>query len=108
MFKPPYYAVIFTSKQKELNSEESVRYANLAEKMVELASDAQGFLGVDSVRDTTRLGITVSYWSDLDSIRKWRLDFEHTMARNQRDTFYSYYSTRITRVEREYEYSLMH
>lgn len=103
----PYYAVIFTSKLKDLPSEKRAHYDNVGDKMVALAAVQPGFLGVDSVRDAERTGITVSYWKDLESIRNWKRNSEHTIARNQRDAFYLYYNTRIALVEREYEFSLI-
>ena len=64
--KTPYYAVIFTSSlEKNIDG-----YAEMSEKMVELASQQDGFLGMDSAR--SEIGITVSYWKDLASIQQWR------------------------------------
>ena len=62
---PPYYAVIFTSIKKE-NAE---GYASMAERMVELAQQQPGFLGVESARQ--EIGITVSYWKSLEAIKQW-------------------------------------
>lgn len=45
--------------------------------MVALASKCDGFLGVESSRSKDGLGITVSYWRDLESIRKWKEDARH-------------------------------
>jgi hypothetical protein len=56
--KPPYYAVIFTS----LRTEGDRGYGHMAGRMVELAAQQPGFLGVESARTTDGLGITVSYW----------------------------------------------
>lgn len=50
----PYWAVIFTSKRTDLDE----GYADMAEKMVELAKLQLGFLGIESARD--EIGITVS------------------------------------------------
>ncbi len=61
--KAPYYAVIFTN----LRTKGDKGYESLADRMVELASKQSGFLGVESARET--LGITVSYWKDLESIK---------------------------------------
>lgn len=61
--EPPYYAVIFTSHRTEGDN----GYAEMADRMVELASQQPGFLGVESAREG--VGITVSYWSDLESIK---------------------------------------
>lgn len=68
---PPYYAVIFTS----LKTDGDHDYALMAKYMLELASKQDGFLGVESARE--EIGITVSYWRDLDSIRKWKENSEH-------------------------------
>ena len=95
--EPPYYAVIFSS----LSTEVDEAYAETAARMVELAAQQPGFLGVESARE--ELGITVSYWSDLDSIKRWKRNAEHLMAQKMgRDQWYSNYKTRIARVERDY------
>ena len=94
---PPYYAVIFTSQR----SGDDDGYAQMAKKMGGLASQQPGFLGMESVTQT--LGITVSYWSDLDSIRQWKQNAEHRIAQALgRDKWYSGFKTRIARVERDY------
>ncbi|PNB41697.1 hypothetical protein C1X64_38640, partial [Pseudomonas sp. GW456-E7] len=56
--EPPYYAVIFSS----VRSENDPGYGETAERMVSLAADQPGFLGVESVREAGGRGITVSYW----------------------------------------------
>ena len=97
--KPPYFAVIFTT----IRTEEDNGYSEMSEKMFELASRQEGFLGVESVREKT--GITVSYWRDLESIKKWRENADHTIARNRgRLEWYKCYKTRIAVVERDYEF----
>ena len=59
------------------------------------------FLGVESARN--EIGITVSYWRDLESIRKWRNNFEHTIAREKgRKEWYKSFKTRIAIVEDDY------
>ena len=94
---PPYYAVIFTSLRKEGDH----GYAQMTEIMVELASDQSGFLGIESARED--LGITVTYWADLESIRSWKTDVEHLAAQKTgRETWYSSYKVRISKVERDY------
>ncbi|MCE0494655.1 antibiotic biosynthesis monooxygenase family protein [Vibrio salinus] len=95
--KPPYYAVIFTSHRTEGDS----GYGKMADRMVELASKQPGFLGVESARED--VGITVSYWSDLESIRQWKANAEHQEAQKLgHDKWYSSFKTRISKVERDY------
>ena len=94
----PYYAVIFSS----LTTADGEGYAQTAARMVELAAQQPGFLGVESARE--ELGITVSYWSDLDSIKAWKRNAEHLVAQKMgREKWYSNYKTRIARVERDYD-----
>jgi heme-degrading monooxygenase HmoA len=95
--KPPYYAVIFTSEPTE-NSE---GYEETIDKMVTLASELDGYLGIET--SGKQLGITVSYWKDLYSIREWKLRTEHVEAQKKgMRTWYKAYKTRICKVERDY------
>ena len=67
----------------------------------ELASKQPGFLGVESARED--VGITVSYWSDLESIKRWKTNAEHEEAqRLGHEKWYSSFKTRISKVERDY------
>jgi heme-degrading monooxygenase HmoA len=94
---PPYYAVIFTSVRTEGDN----GYSEMSDRMVELACQQVGFLGVESARN--EIGITVSYWRDLESIRKWRENIEHSVAREKgRKEWYQSFKTRIAKVERDY------
>ena len=98
----PYYAVIFTSRRTDLDAE---GYAATAERMVQLASEQPGFLGVESARGTDGLGITVSYWDSLDSIRRWREHAEHRLAqRDGKAKWYASYRLRVCRVEAEFQF----
>lgn len=98
--KPPYYAVIFTS----IRTEGDHGYGEMADKMMEMASQQDGFLGVESARND--IGITVSYWRDLQSIKKWKEHSEHTIAReNGRKIWYEAFKTRIAKVESDYGFN---
>jgi len=51
------------------------------------------------------VGITVSYWRDLESIRNWKMHADHQIAQNKgRSEWYKSYKTRIARVERDYAF----
>jgi antibiotic biosynthesis monooxygenase (ABM) superfamily enzyme len=63
---PPYYAVVFTSVRTDVDE----GYAEMAAAMAELAARQPGYLGIESAREG--LGITVSYWRDLDAIAAWK------------------------------------
>lgn len=95
--RPPYYAVIFTSVRTNIEEE----YGSTAQRMVELAEQQEGFLGVESARN--EIGITVSYWESLDAIKKWKYNMEHIIARDMgREKWYQSFKTRICLVERDY------
>ena len=98
--KPPYYAVIFTTERTAIDN----GYEKTANRMEELAKQQEGFLGYESAREGT--GITVSYWTDLESIRKWKMNTEHLFAQEKgRAAWYKNYKTRICLVERDYEFN---
>jgi heme-degrading monooxygenase HmoA len=103
LFLPPYYAVIFTATRTNI---EEAEYHEMAEKMVSLAKEQPGYLGVESTRDAaTGLGITVSYWRDEASIHAWKKHLSHSEARHSgRQRWYQDYAVRIARVEREYDF----
>ena len=95
--EPPYYVVIFTS----LQSGDAEGYSDMANKMVTLAAQQPGYLGIESAREAA--GITVSYWRDLESIKQWKNHALHLEAQAAgKSRWYSAYTTRIARVEREY------
>lgn len=97
--EPPYYAVIFSS----INSENDQGYVEMATRMVELAQQQSGFLGMESVREGEGIGITVSYWSDIESIRQCKANVEHQQAqRLGRKQWYTSFKARIAKVERDY------
>jgi heme-degrading monooxygenase HmoA len=93
----PYYAVIFTS----IRSDGDNGYQEMSQKMFDLAAGQPGYLGVESARDD--IGITVSYWQDLESIKNWKNNIEHQKAQLLgREKWYSSYKIRISKVERDY------
>lgn len=97
--RPPYYAVIFTSRRTDGDA----GYGATADRMVELAAQQPGYLGVESVRGADGLGITVSYWESEAAIAAWRAHAEHTLARERgRRDWYAHYELRVAKVERAY------
>jgi heme-degrading monooxygenase HmoA len=97
---PPYYAVIFSSQRNDRDDEE---YAETADRMLALAAEQPGFLGVDAARGADRFGITVSYWRDEESIKAWREHAQHLpVQRTGRQRWYEHYAVHVARVERSY------
>jgi len=98
--EPPYYAVIFSSRRA---ASDPAGYAIAAGRMVELAKEQPGFLGIESARGEDGLGITVSYWTSEEAIRAWREQAEHRIAQQSgRRAWYAEFELRVARVERAY------
>ncbi|AUC84502.1 antibiotic biosynthesis monooxygenase [Polaribacter sp. ALD11] len=95
--KVPYYAVIFST----ILTDNISGYLETANKIEVLAKEQPGYLGIESAR--SEVGITVSYWQNLDAIVAWKNNLEHIEARNLgREKWYKKYQLRICKVEREY------
>jgi heme-degrading monooxygenase HmoA len=98
--EPPYFAVIFTS----IRTDHEDGYGETARRMVELAAQQPGFLGVESARSD--LGITVSYWASLEAIAAWKAESEHRVAQaTGRSQWYESFTVRVCRVERDYNFT---
>ena len=99
----PYYAVIFTSTASKLENRSG--YNEMDKKLSQLVREQPGFLGFDSV--SSGIGITVSYWKDLDSILAWKKEKTHLVAQAKgRDVWYKQYKVRICKVERDYGFGI--
>jgi heme-degrading monooxygenase HmoA len=96
---PPYYAVIFSSQRTAGEN----GYGEMADRMVELAAQQPGFLGIESTRDEQGFGITVSYFDTLEHIAAWKANAEHLQAQAMgHRVWYQHFELRIARVERAY------
>lgn len=97
-FDVPYYAVIFKSKLAIADDS----YGEMAKIMQLHVEEQSGFLGCDSVRNHEGIGITVSYWSNLESIKQWQYHVLHVQAKLLGKTkWYEDYTIRICKVENE-------
>jgi heme-degrading monooxygenase HmoA len=96
---PPYYVAIFSSKRTDGDR----GYSSMAVRMEELAKTMPGYLGIESVRDDSGMGITVSYWQTAEDILHWKQNAEHLKAQESgKSTWYSEYAIRVAKVERAY------
>ena len=98
--KPPYYAVIFSSRR---NGHGEADYAAAADAMFELVQKQPGFLGAESARGADGFGITVAYFDSEENIRLWRNHAEHAATRERgKREWYEHFEVRVARVERAY------
>ena len=95
--KPPYYAIIFTSIKRE----PAEGYENMANYLNKLLPKQKGFLGYETAREN--IGITVSYWENLEDVKAWKENEIHIKAQEiGKRIWYEDYTVRIAKVEKEY------
>jgi heme-degrading monooxygenase HmoA len=98
--EPPYWVVLFTSQR---TGDDADGYARMAEAMVELAARQPGYLGVETVRDVSGFGLTLSYWESEEAIAAWKRAAAHVAAqRTGHERWYEDFHLRVARVERAY------
>jgi heme-degrading monooxygenase HmoA len=94
---PPYTAVVFTA----VAGSDPAGYLDTAMRMLEMAQQQPGFLGVESSAGPPE--ITVSYWATDEHARAWKAVAEHLDAqRRGQEQWYTDYRVRVCRVERDY------
>ena len=92
------YAVIFRAEIDKLGS----RYSDMASKMRDLATNKYGCIEFTSVTEGSH-EIAISYWRDLEQIKKWKQDSEHLVAQELgRSIWYKSYKVQIVEILREY------
>ncbi len=90
--------VIFRATIAELDAE----YSTTAQRLRDLAFKEFGCLAFHSTAEGNE-EITLSYWPDEDSIRRWRAHPEHVTAqRLGRERWYRRWSVEVARIERTY------
>lgn len=93
-------AIIFSNQRSSADPE---GYGSMANRMEQQARLQPGYLGIESVRDDSGRGITISYWKDRASAIAWKSVNEHTVAqKNGQETWYSSYMVRAARIDEEY------
>ncbi len=96
--EPPYYAVIAPA----VLSADIEGYPQMAMRMMEVAREVDGFLGIETCYQGNFV-LAVSYWRSLEAIQQWRRHAEHVAAKEAAKTkWFAAYKTRIAKVERVY------
>ena len=77
-------------------------YPKMAEKLIELAHEQPGFIGIEACY-MEGFSLAVTYWHSLESIQQWRENSVHLAAKNKaEEQWFSKYMTRIAKVEKAY------
>lgn len=97
---PPYFAVIFSFRLRDVNLSEYHRRSGL---LMDKAMRLSGFYGEEAIRLEDRNGLTVSYWRSLEDIKEWRDDTEHKATRLLgTKNWYQQYDLRVVEINRSY------
>lgn len=95
--EPPYYTVIFSSQRLQNES----GYRAVINRLLALAAEQPGYLGMEGARGEDGFGITVSYWESLEAFNAWSLATEALVAQaSGKERWFDFYELRIARVER--------
>ena len=98
--EPPYYMTAFSS---QASGEDVEEYGVTAARLMALAHEQPGCLGVETTRDASGFGITLAFFDSDESIRAWKRQADHLDAqRRGREVWYERYEIRVARVERAY------
>ena len=94
------YVVIFRAKVAKLDAD----YQKAVARLRELAFTAFGCVDFVSMNEGDS-ELTLSYWRDEDSIRKWKAHSEHVLAQELgREKWYGSYSVQVAEIRREYQF----
>lgn len=98
MTQPAKFAVIFKADVRQLDAD----YDMTAQAMRHLAMDEHGCLEFTSLSEGNR-EIAISYWPDLESIKRWKSDPNHQRAQQLgRERWYENYKVEVVEILREY------
>ncbi len=88
------YLVVFVSQRKT----EDLGYEAMAQRLEQEVRSIPGFLRLESVRDESGKGITLSYWENLEGIRLWKEYGLHRQAKSQASQWYTQSQVEIYEV----------
>ena len=92
------YAVIFKAEINQLDS----HYSEMAAEIRELAINQYDCTEFNSVTED-KYEISLSYWQELEQIKKWKQDAKHLVAQNLGMTkWYKSYQVQVVEILRSY------
>ncbi len=92
------YLVAFISRLKP----ESNGYQEAAEQMIEAVKQQPGFVAAYSAREIDSVGITNSYWRDIEAIEAWKNEPSHQRIQQQgKQHWYHWYQLQVCEIIRQ-------
>jgi len=85
-------------------SPSSAGYDKAADQMMQAVQNQIGFVAVYSARDNNGVGITLSYWTNLDAISSWKNNNTHqAIQRKGKTQWYDWYQLQVSEIVRTNE-----
>ena len=82
---------------------EDLKYIYFSKEILENINSQNGFIEIESYREKSRKGVTISYWKSIPAIQEWREYSTHLKTQKySRDVAYSNHTVKIYEVQREY------
>ena len=82
---------------------EDLKYIDFSKEILENINSQNGFIEIESYREKSRKGVTISYWKSIPAIQEWREHSTHLKTQKySRDVAYSNHTVKIYEVQREY------
>ena len=73
--------------------------------MLENVISIKGFIKIESYRENSGKGVTISYWKSIAAIQEYREHLAHLITQKYcREAVYSNYTIKICEVQREYKF----
>ena len=96
--EPPYYIAVFSAIRTDVKE----GYDDAMKRMLELAEQMDGYLGVEFAGDET-FSITTVFWKDLPALEQWKTHPEPVKTKEKgKELWYKQYRIRIAKVEADY------
>lgn len=94
-------AVVFISQRTSVDD----NYGEINDQLEKLAEGLPGFIKVNSVREASGYGISISYWKSMEDARNWKQIPEHKVAQQAgKDKWYEWYEVQICEMVKSYRF----
>ena len=82
---------------------EDLKYIDFSKEILENINSQNGFMEIESYKEKSRKGVTISYWKSISAFQEWRKHLADLRVQKYgRDLAYSNYTVKIYEVQREY------
>jgi len=79
----------------------AVGYVEAADKMIKAVEEEDGFIAAYSARNEGGVGITLSYWSSVESIAQWKANKAHKVIQTRgKNEWYDWYQLQVCEIVR--------